>query len=136
MLFPIWYTSKKNYYFWTMQIKVKHPLKEKNRNQEEFIKNLKDEPDKEFHSLLFSYGNATYLYHNLPYEATEQDYNEWLEGLNEPIKSDMKDKGFEACKSILSFTRYVREKNDIGLEEFVKKQMGENDYQKFTLLHS
>src|SRR5690606_18056927 len=57
-------------------------------------------------------------------------------GLNEPIKSDMQNKGFEGCKGILSFMRYVREKHDIGLEEFVKEQMGENDYQKFTQLHS
>ena len=48
----------------------------------------------------------------------------------------MENTGFEACKSVLSFTRYVREKNDIGLEEFAKEQMGENDYQKFKLLHS
>lgn len=119
-----------------MQIKVKHPIDEKNRNQEEFIKNLKDESEKEFYLLMFSFGNATYLYHNLPYEAIEQDYVEWLEGLDEPIKNDIINKGFEASKSILSFTRYVREKNDIGLEEFLKQKMGEIDYKKFKLLHS
>ena len=119
-----------------MQIKVKHPIKEKNRNQEEFLNNLKEESEKEHHALLFSYGNATYLYHNLSVKATVQDYEEWLQGLNEPIKSDMQNKGFEGCKGILSFMRYVREKHDIGLEEFVKEQMGENDYQKFTQLHS
>lgn len=119
-----------------MQIKVKHPIDEKNRNQEEFIKNLEEDSDKNFHSLLFAFGNATYLYHNLAFEATEADYKEWLEGLSEPIRNDMKNKGFEACKSILSFTRYVREKNDVGLEEFVKQKMGEIDYKKFMLLHS
>ena len=69
-----------------MQIKVKHPIDEKNRNQEEFIKNLKDESQKKFLSLMFSLGNATYLYHNLPYEAIEQDYVEWLEGLTNLLK--------------------------------------------------
>lgn len=119
-----------------MQIKVKHPIEEKNRNQEEFLNNLKEESEKEYHSLIFSYGNAIYLYYNLPYEASEQDYKEWLGGLNDSLREYMESKGFEACKSVLSFTRYVREKNDIGLEDFAKEQMGENDYQKFKLLHS
>lgn len=119
-----------------MQIKVKHPIEENNLKQEKFIKNLEDESDKNVHSLLFAFGNATYLYHNLAFEATEADYKEWLEGLGEPISNDMKNKGFEACKSIVSFTRYVREKNDVGLEEFLKQKMGKIDYKKFKLLHS
>lgn len=118
-----------------MQIKVKHPIEENNLKQEEFIKNLEEESDKNFHSLLFAFGNATYLYHNLAFEATESDYKEWLEGLGEPIRNDMKNKGFEACKSILSFTRYVREKKDIGMVEFIKEQMGEQEYQRFKLLN-
>lgn len=117
-----------------MQIKVKHPIEENNLKQEKFIKNLEKESEKNFHSLLFAFGNATYLYHNLPFEATEADYKEWLEGLGKPIRNDMEKKGFEACKSILSFTRYAREKNDIGMEQFIKGKMGEKDYQKFKSL--
>jgi len=118
-----------------MQIKVKHPIEDNNLKEEEFIKNLEEESDKNFHSLLFAFGNATYLYHNLAFEATEADYKEWVEGLGEPIRNDMKNKGFEACKSIVSFSRYVREKNDIGMMEFIKEQMGEQEYQRFKLLN-
>lgn len=44
----------------------------------------------------------------------------------------MRQRGFEASKGILSFSRYVNEKNDLGLEAFVIKLMGEylyNEYQ-------
>lgn len=66
-------------------INVKHPLEKYNTAQENFINNLADK-DKEYHSLLFSYGNASYLYHNLPIEPTFEDYTEWLEGLQENIR--------------------------------------------------
>jgi len=36
----------------------------------------------------------------------------------------MSAKGFEYCKTVLSFTIHVNEKNDIGMDEFVKSLMG------------
>lgn len=114
-------------------IRVKHPLDKCNTMQESFLENVSEEL-KEFHSLMFSYGNATYLYHNLPVEPTLQDFNEWLGGLDGNIKKDMEKRGFEACKGVLSFTRYVREKRDIGLDEFVMEKMGKEDYEKYKLL--
>ena len=114
-------------------IRVKHPLDKCNIEQESFLENVSEEL-KEFHSLMFSYGNATYLYHNLPVEPTLQDFNEWLGGLDGNIQKDMEKRGFEACKGVLSFTRYVREKRDIGLDEFVKEKMGKEDYEKYKLL--
>lgn len=116
-----------------MEIKVKHPIEECNVKQRGFIDNIPDS-DKESHSLLFSYGNACYLYHNLEIDPTEQDYKEWLSGLNGNFKKDMEIKGFDACRGILSFTRYVREKNDIGMEEFIRQKMGEETYQKYKSL--
>lgn len=32
----------------------------------------------------------------------------------------MKGEGFEKAKTVLSFTRYVLEKNDVGLDEYLK----------------
>ena len=46
----------------------------------------------------------------------------------------MENKGFEKCKMILSFTRYVRERKDIGMEEFVKEKMGIEEYEKYQYL--
>lgn len=114
-------------------IKVKHPLEEMNINQENFVQSV-SENDREFHELLFSYGNAVYVYHGLDIEPTLQDYKEWLEGLDQVIRTDMENRGFEKCKTILSFTRYVRERKDIGMEEFVKEKMGKEEYQKYLSL--
>jgi len=114
-------------------ISVKHPLEECNIEQENFISKL-PEKDKEYHGVLFSYGNASYLYHNLPIEPTFEDYTEWLEGLQENIRKDMHSKGFEGCKNILSFTRYVREKRDIHMEDFIIEKMGIIEYDKYRAL--
>jgi hypothetical protein len=43
----------------------------------------------------------------------------------------MEGKGFEACKGILSFTRYVNEKNDVGLEEYIRQRMDPEDYAEY-----
>lgn len=115
-------------------IKVKHPEKNINLNQENFLENI-PEKDKEYHSILFSYGNATVLYHSLPIEATIEDYHEWIEGLPEGnFKYDMQANGFEFCKSILPFSRYVREKNDIGMDRFIIDKLGEELYSKYKSL--
>lgn len=114
-------------------IKVKHPLEQKNINQENFIQSI-SENEREYHELLFSYGNAVYIYYSLDIEPTLQDYEEWLDGLDEVIRLDMENKGFEKCKMILSFTRYVRERKDIGMEGFVKEKMGIEEYKKYESL--
>lgn len=58
-------------------IKVKHPIESPNLKQQEFLKTIPEEKV-EYHSMLFSYGNATVLYHSLPIEPTMQDYDEWI----------------------------------------------------------
>lgn len=112
-------------------IKVKHPLESCNQQQETLI-NACPQEQKRYHELLFNYGNAVYRYHALATEPTELDFEEWLEGLPVNISKGMREKGYEACKSTLSFTRYVNEKNDLGLKEYVIELMGEplyNEYQ-------
>ena len=44
-------------------IHVKHPAEECNRNQEAFLASCPPEQRRQ-HELMFSYGNATYRYHN------------------------------------------------------------------------
>ena len=115
-------------------IKVKHPDSGCNVAQEAFINSLPDAESKEFHSLLFTFGNAVCHYHDLPVEPTEEDYAEWLEGLPANIKTDMESKGFNGCKTMLPFSRHVRERRDIHLEDFVKKEMGEEIYARYQEL--
>ncbi|WP_295232867.1 hypothetical protein [uncultured Chryseobacterium sp.] len=46
----------------------------------------------------------------------------------------MESKGFEGCKTMLPFSRHVRERRDIHLEDFVKKEMGEETYARYQKL--
>jgi len=117
-------------------IKVKHPLEHCNKMQEDMIANTPVD-EKEFNELLFSYGNASYRYHSraMDFKPTLKDYSEWLEGLPPAIRKEMKNRGFDGCMGVLSFTRYVNEKNDIGMDEYVKELMGDEDFAKYMSLH-
>jgi len=110
-------------------IAVKHPDEACNRQQEEFISHFNG-PDRRYHELLFSHGNASFRYHQeaKEFNPTQNDFNEWLEGLPDKVRAGMSERGFEACKGVLSFTRYVNEKHDIGMDEYVKQLMGD-EYQ-------
>jgi len=46
----------------------------------------------------------------------------------------MESKGFEGCKTTFPFSRQVRERRDIHLEDFVKKEMGEETYARYQKL--
>lgn len=113
-------------------IKIKHPYEQYNRKQEEFLANCP--PDQcRFHELFFTYGNITYRYHqrSREFNPIERDYHEWLEGLPENMRKEMKKMGFEQCKTVLSFTRYVMEKNDVGLDEYIRRHMDSDDYEEY-----
>ncbi len=116
-------------------IKVKHPDESCNQMQEEFLA-MCPADQRRFNELLFTHGNISYRYHQetREFNPTEKDFAEWLEGLPNGIRQDMQHKGFEACKGVLSFTRYVNEKNDVGLEEYIRQHMHPEDlaeYQSF-----
>lgn len=116
-------------------IKVKHPLEECNLQQEKRIASLPPE-ERRNHELLFSFGNATFLYHqrSKEFNPSLQDFEEWLEGLPENIRKDKVKMGFEACRSHLSFSRYVLEKNDMGMDEFVRQLMGDEEYREYCTI--
>jgi hypothetical protein len=112
-----------------------HPDPKCNEYQAVFL--AKCSPDqRSLHELIFKVGNATFRYHQQArdFNPNEADWNEWLEGLDDPIKSAMKDKGFEECKSILAFTRYVMEKNDQGLDAYLKENLPPGDLEDYKKL--
>ncbi|RDC58671.1 hypothetical protein [Adhaeribacter pallidiroseus] len=113
-------------------IKVKHPDEDCNQRQEAFLTQCPAD-QRRFHELLFTNGNIAYRYHQKArtFSPTVQDFEEWLEGLPPNMQQDMQQKGFEACQGILSFTRYVNEKNDIGLEEYIRLHMDPEDFTEY-----
>lgn len=116
-------------------ISVKHPDEECNVSQAAFIASCP--PDqRRYHELLFSYGNSAYIYHRQArtFNPCLADYEEWLQGLPETLRLQMQQKGFEACKTVLPFTRYVMEKNDVGMTAFIRELMGEKDFTQMQAL--
>jgi hypothetical protein len=113
-------------------IKVKHPVPECNIAQEKYLASCPQE-HRRFHELFYTYGNITYRYHNDAQRLapTEEDYKEWLQGLPDNLREAMKTAGFEECKRMLPFTRYVMEKNDIGIDEYVQLHMDQEDYLEY-----
>jgi len=113
-------------------IKVKHPVENCNNSQTELVANL---PEDKRHSqeLFFNYGNAAYRYHAQAneYKPTLTDFEEWLQGLPANIRADMQTRGFDYCQTTIPFTRYVNEKNDFGMEEYIKSLMGEDLYTEY-----
>ncbi len=111
-------------------IEVKHPEQKYNQNQVDFLQKCPPE-ERRFHELLFSFGNASYRYHQRAENPSVSDWEEWLGGLPAEMAMEMRSKGFEGCKGVLSFSRYVMEKRDVGMEEFVRKLMGEEAYREY-----
>jgi len=50
------------------------------------------------------------------------------------MKSDFRKKGFEACKTILSFRRYYQEKNDYGMRDFIRDNTSKEDFEYYMKL--
>ena len=46
----------------------------------------------------------------------------------------MKIMGFELFKGIISFSRYVMEKNDIGMDKWMQNNLSEDDYDEYCNL--
>lgn len=81
---------------------------------------------------LLRWGNATYCYyHHHHIEATEADYLEWLEGLPARPQAAMRALGFEENKDALPLRRYVLEKNDVGLSEFLQVVLSAADWKGY-----
>ena len=55
-------------------------------------------------------------------------YKERLEGLPPNISRKMRTLGFEACKTMIPFTRYVNERNDIGMRDWLKEHLSASDF--------
>lgn len=111
---------------------MQHPDPECQRKQEEFLRNCPPE-EREAHARLFRIGNAAYRYHQLANTPKNKDslklyYEEWLEGLPGHIATKMKEKGFEVCKGMAPFSRYVNERNDYGMRDWMKEHLSEEDY--------
>ena len=111
---------------------MKHPIEQMNINQKKFLEDL-PEGERKFHERLFRIGNASYCYHTgaESLEPTQEDFNEWIKGLPVEFRGGFIKRGFDDCRGVLSFTRYVNEKNDIGMDQWMKEHLSNDDYHEY-----
>jgi hypothetical protein len=114
---------------------MEHPNKKQQENQKKLLADLPEE-QREEHARLFRFGNAAYIYHQQAneFEPNETDFKEWLEGLPLEIRKDFEKRGFENCKGVVPFTRYVMEKNDVGMDRWMEMHLSKSDYKEYRKL--
>ena len=116
------------------ELMTTHPDLECMRNQAEFLNSCPKEVWEQ-HARLFRWGNAAYRYHQLTssigYDRLKFFYEEWLQGLPADVSADMRRLGFEGCKTMVPFTRYVNERTDIGMDEWMKDHLSSEDYKNY-----
>lgn len=95
---------------------MEHPNSKCRIAQAEYLSRLPEE-ERENKARDIRIGNASYIYHQQAVPIQENRlimyYKEWLEGLPPNISRHMRMLGFEACKTMIPFTRYVNERNAI-----------------------
>ena len=70
----------------------------------------------------------SYYYQLNKKEITEEKFNIWIESLEDPMKKDFKEKGLEKCRGVLNLQRFILELQDNGLEEYLKRELTEEDF--------
>ena len=110
---------------------MEHPVYKYRKAQAEHLSQLPEE-EREYKAREFRIGNACYIYHQQAIPIQENRlimyYKEWLEGLPPNISRHMRMLGFEACKTMIPFTRYVNERNDIGMRDWLKEHLSASDF--------
>ena len=61
-------------------------------------------------------------------ELTEKDFKLWIESLEEPMRGVINKKGLEDCRGVLNFQRFILELQDKGLDEYLKNNLTEEDF--------
>lgn len=114
---------------------VLHPDPACNQSQAELLASLPVSKQRTMFLILLS-GNITYRYHQdaMEFSPIEQDWKEWLDGLDSTLREGMEKEGFEQGKHILSFKRYMMEKNDVGLGSYLKSMMNFHDYADYQAI--
>ena len=81
---------------------------------------------------MLRFGNATYCYYHFnEAQVTEADYLEWLDGLPPGAQAKMRALGFAELHNSLPLRRYVLEKNDVGLSDYLRVLLSPTDWQAY-----
>lgn len=105
-----------------------HPDPVLQQRQQEALDNM-PEDQRDFLARMFRFGNLSVRYYQrAEAEPTETDFEEWLEGLPPNIAAAERQRGFAECRKALPLRRYALEKSDVGMDEFMRQHLMEEDY--------
>ena len=111
---------------------MKDSMNKQQQKQMKLLSEFSKEEHEEYIQLL-RFANTAIIYHEQANEfnPTETDFKEWLTGLPKDIRINMEIIGFDWCKEVISFKRYVLEKNDIGMDHWMQQNLTEDDYMEY-----
>lgn len=119
-----------------MNDKTIHPDIEQRNAQNKFLDTL-PENLRGHHAFLFRIGNVTVNYYKeREADPDEDDYTDWLLGLPADIAENMKRKGYAYCRTTLPLRRHAAERRDIGIDEYMKRNLSADDFRKWQDLKS
>lgn len=108
-----------------------HPNPECQRNQQELL-DLLDGELLEMMAYTNRVGNVTFHYYSQrEADPTEEDYKDWLLGLQKEIAQIHSRRGYEASRGVLGLRRHAAERNDMGLDAYMRESVSEADYRKW-----
>lgn len=85
---------------------------------------------KKMSSVLQRFGSVCRDYYSLAdFNPTPENFDLWISSLSEPMKSKFKNDGFDQCKGVLNYRRFVLESDDIGFDEYLQNHLSPEDYQ-------
>lgn len=114
-----------------------HPLplsaKPYNDPQQEFLDTIKISNPALFETMSrqFRISNVTFRYYKLgiAFNPTIDEFEDWLEGLPPNIAESHREMGFEKSITSLPFRRFYLELYDIGLDEYLKQYLSDEDFE-------
>ncbi len=70
-------------------------------------------------------------YEDAPKAPNINDWESWVEVLDEPMKSGFRAIGFEKSKTALPFMRFYLELYDYGVRDYMRKHLSPNDFEYY-----
>lgn len=111
--------------------KTVHWDPELRKNQEEMLESL-PEKNRDFAAFILKTGNvAAHYYRQREAEPTLEDFEDWLTGLPANIAANFRADGLEKSRGALGLRRHAAERNDIGLDDYMKEALSEEDYKRW-----
>ncbi len=85
---------------------------------------------------IFRFGYWCKRYYDQPEgeDATPEEFDDWIASLDEPMKSKFRRDGLEECRGVVGFMRFVNECRDMGMDEFLEKNIRAEDWDEYLSL--